>query len=112
MVDLVPIADLRGPAGAGGPALRKFKSPIDPYYGGPDALDVGGSGVDNYQTALENCFEHAQDDNGVVIIDQPLGFTDLIAIGGGFEVWQIAPRKIPVTSMVEPGLIALEDTAR
>jgi hypothetical protein len=104
-----------GPPGDTGPggAPRSFYYPTDAAFG------AVGDGVTDDQAALEACWEAAAATGGVVLIDRPYGFSDKIKHYGGMEVWQIRPRQIlyvaPGTALadypIEPGLIALEDTA-
>jgi hypothetical protein len=99
--------------GGGGGEMRSFYYPTDPAFG------AVGDGVTDDQAALEACWEAAGTDGGVVLIDRPYAFSDKIKHYGGMEVWQITPRRMPFVAggtglgdyPIEPGLIAIEDTA-
>lgn len=116
MATLELLADLTGPEGPPNIALAKFYTPMNPFFG-----SAAGDGEADDQTALQNCFEHAGENGGVVIIDRPYGFSDELKIYGGMEVWQIFPRRLPYVDPaletppgempIEPGLLALADTA-
>lgn len=112
MVTLLPIADLQGPPGPAGPqgppgpagaeGTIKLFSPMMPEFG------AVGDGVTDDQTALEACWLAAGDENGMVVIDRPYGFSGKIKHYGGMSVMQTAMPKVKVTPTgPEPGLIAL-----
>jgi hypothetical protein len=94
------------------PFASKICNPRDPFYGGPDALDYMGTGIDNYQSAIENAYEDAAANFGKVVIDYPLGATGKIKQYGGHSVEQLALPKHMATGfeVLEPGIHALEDT--
>ena len=111
MPTLIPIADLQGPQGPPGPAgsegILKLFSPMDPLFG------AVGDGITDDQAALEACWEAAGEQNGMVVIDRPYGFSGVLKHYGGMSVMQTALPKIKVTPTgPEPGLIAVDDGAQ
>lgn len=78
----------------------------------PMSFGAKGTGEDDDQEALVDCWEFAAETGKTVIIDRPYGFSDKIKHYGGMTVMQVfMPRILAAPTDPEPGLIALEDTA-
>lgn len=110
MVDLIPIQNIRGPAGP--PGEDGLDGRAFTFYSPKDYGAVVGGGV-SALAAVQQAYDEAHaDGGGIVIIDDRYGIDGVLNIRGGVTTLQTGSPQIEVPAEPEMGFVAMNAAAK